>query len=125
MTCTAGKPLCCNTFPAKTRASGLWALTGSNRRPLPCKGASGRFGDLVVRLETVREQGVSVFATSRQFPLFLTLVWGWCGVESRQATMCGSRLSHDSTITRLDGCVWRFLRVFPAHRLRAGWGLRR
>ena len=35
------QPLRCNGFPCHARAAGRWALTDSNRRPLPCKGRSG------------------------------------------------------------------------------------
>ena len=57
-----------------------WALTGSNRRPLPCKGRSGQFVDLREHADLHMYQGFMTLAGSHRFALLLTLAWGFCGV---------------------------------------------
>ncbi len=50
--------------------------------------------------------GVFMLTPSRRFSPFLTLVWGWCGVESRRAapSRCGCRNTPQRSTTRGELC---------------------
>ena len=95
-----------------TRTSGLWALTGSNRRPLPCKGIAAE--DCITlagtgnRAESVDMQGGSQCAAlgiaSRRYVAFRSVSRTRGGPEVAESTVRRIRGGSD-TVGTDGGCL--------------------
>ena len=85
------KPLLYLQIPHTARALGWWALTGSNRRPLPCKSISAHFGDQRNPLQTLDSScpvGIGLYCLRKN----VVLVVGGCGhVVCQFCATCVSR----------------------------------